>query len=272
MAIEMGCETYTWLMPGPEHHDLTHIMTVVGKSGFTGVEPMNIFLNGLDTVEKMAEQLDKNGIKLHSLALVLDWLNPEETAEEKAEADKMIELVKAFSGCILMPCQMPTTRPEDADELKVRQDNMLNCVHAVCERAVVAGVECSYHPNSPDTSIWRTPADYDRLLPLLNGDVCGWTPDLGHMAKGGLDLMKYVKEFRPIINHLHLKDMYENGDWALMGEGTIDFVEIAQYLIETGFDGYIIAEDESDYAEKNPDEATFKIAKWMIDNIGPIIP
>ena len=277
MAIEMGCETYTWLMPGPEHHDLKHIMTVVGEAGFAGIEPIHInaaqeqFLNGLHTVEAMSEHLTKNNIKLFSLALVLDWLNPEETPEEKAEADLMIELCSNFPGCVLMPCQMPTSRPEDPEELKVRQDNMIACVHAVCERAKAKGVECSYHPNSPDTSVWRTTADYERLLPMLDPNLCGWTPDLGHMAKGGVDIMTFIRKFRPIINHLHFKDMYDDGRWALMGQGIINFKEVVQYLVDTDYDGYIIAEDESEYAEKNPDGATIEIGKWMNEEIGPII-
>jgi len=272
--MRIACETYAWLMPGEKYQEkLDHIMTIVSKAEFEGIEPVSIFLNPLSDPAVMAEHLKKNNLKLAAMALICDWLEGEETEAERAHADAMIALIKQHEGAVLMACQMPTTRPDDAAGLVVRQDNMLSCIHAVAKRAKDAGIaEVSYHPNSPDTSIWRTPADYDRCLPLLNGDLIGWTPDVGHMANGDVEVLKYMKAYRSIINHVHFKDMFADKKWAMMGEGIIDFEAIIRYLVETNYNSWLVIEDECAKAEVDPDAVTLEIGEYIKKKILPLLP
>ena len=38
--IRIGCETYTWQMPGEQYKDkLGHIMQIMSQAGFDGFEP-----------------------------------------------------------------------------------------------------------------------------------------------------------------------------------------------------------------------------------------
>ena len=46
--IKIGCETYTWQMPGEIYKGkLDHIMGIASQTGFTGIEPETSFFGDL---------------------------------------------------------------------------------------------------------------------------------------------------------------------------------------------------------------------------------
>ncbi|MGJ8736228.1 MAG: hypothetical protein ACSHXE_06530, partial [Zobellia laminariae] len=69
----------------------------------------------------------------------------------------------------------------------------------------------------------------------------------------------------------HYKDMYDNGKWAAMGDGIIDFKGITSYLKETDFEGWIIVEDECDAAITDPDGVTLKDGIYIEEVLRPLI-
>ena len=266
--IKIGCETYTWQMPGEQYKGkLDHIMGVMAQAGFTGIEPETSFLQELSDPVLMKEVLDKHGMELSVLCLVEDWLNPKETDAERASADKWIEYLEHFPDTLFLPVQMPTTRTN----LVERQKNLLSCVNAIAQRAADKGIKSSYHPNSPETSIFRTEEDYKVLLNGLDSRVIKYTPDVGHMAKGGMDPVKVIREYRELVNCIHYKDMFENGEWAAMGEGIIDFETLTMDLVKTDFDGWIIFEDECDLAITDPDGVTLKDGEYINNKIRSLL-
>ncbi len=266
--IQIGCQTYTWQMSGEKYiGKLPHIMGIANKAGFAGVEPEVQFLGELYDPQVMAAELNNNDIEFAAVCLVEDWLNPQETEQEKANADKTIEFLKEFPETMLALCQMPG---ESRDHLEQKQDNLLSCANEIAKRATDQGLKCGYHPNSPASSIFRTAEDYGVLLNGL-GPELGWIPDVGHIAKGGMDPLGMMKEFRDLINHVHYKDMNTDGTWAAMGEGSIDFIGITQFLADTDYSGWIIVEDECDAAIPDPDGITMQDGVYIEQKLKPIV-
>lgn len=84
--IKIGCETYTWQMPGEMYKGkLDHIMGICNKAGFIGIEPETSFFGDLADPVKMKETLQKHNQELAVLVHVEDWRNPKETDDEKSE-------------------------------------------------------------------------------------------------------------------------------------------------------------------------------------------
>ena len=267
--IKIGCETYTWQMPGEQYKGkLEHIMEVCAQAGFQGIEPETSFMQHLEDPLLMKEALDQHQLELAVLCVVEDWLHPEETKEERTRADQWIQFLAHFPDTILLLVQMPGT---DRENLAERQANLLSCVNAFAARAVDAGIECSYHPNSPSGSIFRIESDYEILLNGLDPKVIGYCPDVGHIAKGGMDPAEIIRRYRSQVNLVHYKDMYEDGRWAPTGEGFIDFQTITTELKETGYEGWIIMEDECDEAITDPDGVTLKDGLFIKKEIEPLL-
>lgn len=267
--IKLACETYTWQMPGEQYKGkLEHIMEVCAKAGFTGIEPETSFMQHLEDPEKMKDALAKWGLDLAVLCVVEDWLHPKETAEELERANKWIEFLSHFPDTILLPVQMPQS---DRSNLQERQQNLLSCVNAFAKRAADKGITCSYHPNSPMGSVYRTEEDYKILLNGLDSNVIGYCPDVGHIAKGGMNPREIMRQYRPLINLVHYKDMYADGRWAETGKGNIDFVGITQDLIDSDYEGWIVMEDECDECITNPDGVTMRDGVFIEEVIKPLL-
>jgi inosose dehydratase len=274
--IKIGCEHYAWVMAGciepnePFYDKIDHVANVCGKAGFQGFEPIDKFLYSFYDHNKLGDSMKNAGIELSSIVLLDDWLNPTETDAEKIASDKLIDFMsKHFPEAVVMLCQMPTTR--DENNLAERHDNLISCINEISKRAAGKGLKCSYHPNSPETSIWRDASDYEKLLPRLDASVLGWTPDVGHMALRDMDPAQLMRDYRSIINHVHYKDMHADKSWALMGEGVVDFKTITQELVDTNFEGWIIVEDECERSVNEPDQVTIECGDYSKAVIEPII-
>ncbi len=265
-SIRFGCQTYTWQMSIDKYRGkLEHIVSMVKASGMEGLEPELCMLDGFASdPARLRECLASKGVELGALCLVCDWLGFGETPEERSKADSCIAMLKAhFPGAVLALCQMPG---KDRANLEERQRNALACVNAVGRRAAEAGVAAAFHPNSPAGSVFRVERDYGVLLAGLDASAVGFIPDAGHIAKGGMDPVKLVRDNASLVRHVHFKDMDKDGAWVEMGRGVIDFHGIVETLAGAGYKGWIMVEDESKLAERDPDAATMANGEYIAAN------
>jgi len=278
MAIKFGSEVYTWFMDGygeGNDNQLPHMAKIIAKSGFTGIEPMVLepydtyWMGDCKDPAKLKDALDEAGIELAALALICKWDGSEETESERACADWTIETLKHFPGAALGTVPLPDGR----HDLEQRRVNLVNNVNRVSRRAAEAGLQCSFHPNSPPPSIVRTQDDYDVVLNSLDPSATGWTPDVGHIARGGMDVIDTMTKWAHLVNHIHYKDFSGNGPepWAQMGSGKLDFHRITEWLTLRNYDGWIICEDECEKAIKDPDGVTLQNGEWCKENLGPLV-
>jgi inosose dehydratase len=266
--MRFGCQTYTWLMSGEKYKGrVPHILRVARGAHFEGLEPEVVMLGALSDPAKMNEALAATGMQLGGVCLVEDWAHQQEAEMERARADQYIKFLTHFPGCMFVLCQMPG---KDRRSLSERQQNLLSCVNAIALRAARNGVPCSYHPNSPEGSVFRTAEEYELLLNCLVPETIGFAADVGHIARGGMDPVAILRKYRERVNHVHFKDMCADGQWAGMGRGTIDFPQIVSDLHRSGFEGWVMIEDECAQAELDPDASTVVNGSYVRDVLSPL--
>ncbi len=268
LPFRFGAEVYTWFMNnnGETYKgQLGHMIEVISKAGFTGIQPIFSWMGELGDPDRLADKLREQNIELAAVALALEWNEKEETTAEREEADRAISLLEKFPGAILCTVQYPTGR----HEVENRRRNLVNIVNTVSRRAAERGVPCSFHPNSPHSSITRTEEDFRVILESLDQAATGWCPDVGHIINGGMDPLDKMKEYASLINHVHYKDWDGAPEFALMGNGKVDLVGITQWLKDINFDGWIICEDEGKEALKDPDFVTLHDGRWIQETLIP---
>jgi len=239
LPFKFGAEVYTWFMnnDGETYKgQLGHMIEVIAKSGFTGIQPIYSWMGDLSDPARLKDKLND-----------------------------AINLLQHFPGAILCTVQKPTGR----NELTTRRSNLVNIVNQVSRRAMEKGVTSSFHPNSPHTSITRTEEDYKVILETLDNSVTGWCPDVGHIINGGMDPLEKMKEYRSLINHVHYKDWDGEPEFALMGKGKVDLLGITQWLKDNDYKGWIICEDEGKEALEDPDFVTLHDGRCVNENLLP---
>ena len=258
--LRYACQTYSWQMSiDLWRGQVGHLVDVVADAGFTGFEPEFVMLGDDWSTRSLAADLERHdGLSLAALVVAEDWHDHVETAEEADRADRAVEAAAALgSRLVLVP--LPGA---DRSDLDARQRRIMSCVAEIRDRAGQRGVYTTFHANSPSGSVFRTPADYEVLRELLPEGV-GFTPDLGHLAKGGLDPLTVVQDWGGRVDHVHVKDLHADGTWAPTGEGVVDVEGVLRHLESTAFSGWVTFEDESPSAKADPDAATRRNGAWI---------
>lgn len=268
LPFRFGSEVYTWFMSGngtTHQGRLGHMIEIIAQAGFTGIQPIFTWMGELVDPDRLEAKLKEQGIELAAVALALEWNGAEESQSERIVANNAISLLERFPGAVLNTVQIPTGR----HNLEERRRSLVNIVNTVSARAKDKGVPCSFHPNSPHTSIIRTEEDYKVVLESLDTTVTGWTPDVGHIINGDMDPLTKMKEYASLINHVHYKDWDGNPEFTLMGSGKVDLLSITQWLKDINYGGWIICEDEGKEALDDPDFVTLHDGRWIQNDLIP---
>jgi inosose dehydratase len=257
--LRYACQTYSWQMSIDTYRGRAdHMVRVAAEAGFAGFEPELVMLGDGWSTAELAANLQRHGLELAALVLAESWRDSRETDDEKDRASQAIDATSRLRArLVLVP--LPGLDRSDARE---RQRSSMACMGAVAERAADAGVGCTFHPNSPTGSAFRTAADYEVMADLLPESI-GYTPDIGHIAKGGMDPLSVIRTWRSRVDHVHVKDLAASGGWAETGQGVIDIDGVLDYLEETRFPGWVTFEDESPAAKADPDRATMLNGRWI---------
>jgi inosose dehydratase len=269
-GIRFGSEVYTWFMKESGRANanrLDHIIGVIARAGFAGIQPIFSWMGDLGDPCCLAESVGSRSLELAAMSFVLDWNHEGETEEELREAESVMNFLAHFPGALLCVVQMPRGR----FDLEVRRKRLVGNLNALARRAADRGIVTTFHPNSPETSIARTREDYEVLLNGLDSNVIGWTPDVGHIINGGMDPLETMQQYADLINHVHYKDWDGNAAFAVMGDGKVDFVAITTWLRDRGFMGWIVCEDEGHRAIDDPDGVTVQDGAWVRTHLDPLL-
>ena len=262
--ILYGSQTYPWQMNVDKYHgQVPHMVKTLKAAGFTGIEAEIVMLGDYyHDWMKLKELLDEEGIALAALAVHEDWLLPQETPDEWDRMEESLRFLSHFPTAKLALCHVAAD-PVREHNLYEKQKNQLSCLQEIGRRARERGIVPVFHPNSGENSIFRYESDYHIMFDGLFEGGIGYAPDVGHMANGGMDPLKVIRENRDLVQHVHFKDMGEDHTWVTMGRGIIDFKGIVRYLDETDYRGWIMTEDESPDAVADSDGVVMADGKYI---------
>lgn len=110
-----------------------------------------------------------------------------------------------------------------------------------------------------------------RAVMAATGPSVGLLLDTGHAYSAGYDYQILLEEFGYRINHIHLKDIrgdilkavreqdlsfndaVRKGMFAVPGDGIVDFRPLAQFVKDSGYQGWMVVEAEQDPSLEPPD-------------------
>jgi sugar phosphate isomerase/epimerase len=170
-------------------------------------------------------------------------------ADDLRAAGAAIAFAAAFPGTHVAFGSATRVSPGPADAKLATAARFYNAAAAL---GATAGVPVAVHPSSHHDTLLLTRDDYDRLFARLDPGV-GWVPDTGHILRGGQDIQATLQAHRPRIRYLHLKDVGAEGGWRMLGAGICDVPAVVAAVREApAFNGWLVLEEESDEARRDP--------------------
>ncbi|WP_022885530.1 sugar phosphate isomerase/epimerase family protein [Glaciibacter superstes] len=127
-------------------------------------------------------------------------------------------------------------------------------------RAAQLGIRLSLHHHYGQPVM--LPEDVREFWGAIEPGVIGLTVDTGHLVRSGVeDIPGFLREFAPIIDNIHLKDV-QGDDWCLPGEGELDLDLILDTMAEIGYGGWLCIDEES----TAPLDESLRVAgRWLAE-------
>jgi inosose dehydratase len=155
------------------------------------------------------------------------------------------------------------SRPELDDE---QWDTLLRNLDRLQEAAAERGIRAVLHPHV-GTMIEKR----DEVYRVLNGSTIPLCLDTGHLLIGGTDPLELVEAHASRITHAHLKDVdaalaarvqageltyteaVAQGMYTPLGTGDVGIGKIVNGLLDSGFDGWFVLEQDTILSEEPTD-------------------
>jgi len=252
MAIKVACQTYTWEMLGDQWQGkVTDILDWVCDAGYHGIEITNTMIKEFyDKPNDFAVELKKRDLELSAFAYATPtgFTDPDLWGEYMSGAIKAMNFLKHFPNPKLGLGGAANPSRENA---LLKLDQAIKFYNKVGQLGTALGISVNVHPHSHHGSLLESDMEYQYLLDRLDPIYISFGPDTGHIIRGGQDLMTCLKKHIHRITHLHLKDVDSNRNWKPLGEGICDFPSVFDLLNSVGYDGWVVAEEESDFARQD---------------------
>lgn len=166
-----------------------------------------------------------------------------------------------------------------ADELK----HLADTLNAVGSAMLATGSVRACLHNHVGTVI-ESENELENVLALTDPDALFIGLDTGHLAWAGADVATFVERYAPRIAAIHLKDIHpgirakgvtegwkyatfaQNGLFAELGEGSVDFGRIVAALRNADYSGWLLV--ETDVTTKATPAESLRISREYLRGLG----
>jgi len=256
--------------PGPRPVNAEAIETIfkdVSSQGFYGLELFSWQIEGMEANGSLTPFIEKYGLPLVSSYTGMNLTDP---AQRRATIDAAVataKIVKKNGGKIIVvgPNGVPRANYVFADH----KADILATLNEGAKAIVDVGLTPVLHQHT-GTCIETRDETY-AIMEAVDTRNLKFGPDIGQLQKGGSDPVQVVKDFLPVIHHMHLKD-FSGGDafvgYSPLGMGKVNIPAVLDMMEGRTLNGMIMVElDSSGNMPMAPLE-TAKIAKTYLEKQG----
>ena len=250
-GTRVGCQTYTWEMLGADWTGTPDdILDAVSRAGYEGVEFSNNMIGHyLDTPDRFASALRERKLACAGYAYATSGFTDAACYDEdSAGAERGL----VFCSELGVPLCLGGAASSSREQYDAKLAQAVRFYREVAERGSRLGVTVCLHPHSHHGSLLESAVEYDRVLSATSDSGLMFNPDAGHIVRGGQALMDCIRSHRARIAHVHIKDVDVDRNWQPLGQGSIDWGQLFDLLVDTQYAGWIVAEEESARAREDP--------------------
>jgi len=235
----------------------------VSQVGFHGLE---IFAWQVDAMEGhggIGPLIEKYKLPLIAVYGGPNLTNPD---QRKASLERTIanaKLVKRYGGKAIV--FGPNAVNRSSFVFNEHRAHILSALNDGAKAVVDLGLTPVLHPHT-GTCIETRDETY-AIMENVDTRYLKFGPDVGQLAKGGADPVQIVRDFLPLVHHVHLKD-FDGGPaylgYAPIGRGHVNLGAILDMCETRQMDGMVMVELDSSDVMPIPPRETAEIARtWL---------
>ncbi|HSW51399.1 MAG TPA: sugar phosphate isomerase/epimerase, partial [Bryobacteraceae bacterium] len=139
-------------------------------------------------------------------------MNLEDPARRSVEIERIVRwggLLKKYGGSIAAIGPTAVKRP--GYDFASSKASIVTTLNEMCKALADIGVVGVMHQHTGTSIEFRD--EVYAVMEAVDTRYVKFGPDVGQLAKGGADAVQVVKDFLPVIRHVHLKDFLGGPHW-----------------------------------------------------------
>jgi inosose dehydratase len=252
--LKIGHTGITW---GFKPEDAAVAIHDVASLGYQGYETFGEVLVAWQTKGGLKAVLDENRLPLISAYCNVNLTDPTKRSDEVARAVLWAKLIKESGGVTAVIG--PNGVKRASYDFNASKSDIVSALNEICKAVDGVGIIPALHQHT-GTCIESRDEVY-AVLEAVDTRYVKFGPDVGQLAKGGVDPVKVVKDFLPLIRHVHLKDWNGGPHWAEycpLGQGKVDVPAVLALLEQSPEMKIIMVELDP---SKNPPSTPLETAR-----------
>lgn len=265
--IKIGYTCLIWNAAPRTPENLEVALKDVSILGYHKFETFAEVLESWDLKGELGMLIDRYKVPLTSGYLSTDVTDPAKRIENVEKVIRLSKVIKKHKGTFLVLAANGINRSQYNF-----QESRKNVVESLNDYAMAAndvGLGAGFHQHT-GTAIESKEETY-ALMETANTKHLKFAPDVGQLQKGGVDALQVVKDFLPILKHMHLKDFAGGPHFAgycPLGQGKVDIAGILDTLEKSKSEANVMVElDGSKNAPMTPLE-TAQVTKTYLKKLG----
>ncbi len=241
-------------------------VTGIASLGFYGFETFGDILVKWEDRGGLGTVLEKHKLALISGYCSINLTDPAQRAAEMAKADKYCEVIKKYNGRIFVVG--PNGVRRSTYDFAASKANIVSTLNELAKRVEDHGLTPVLHQHT-GTCVESRDETY-AVLEAADTKHLKFGPDVGQLTKGGQDAVQVVKDFLPIVQHMHLKDYNGKDDhlsgYCPLGEGTVNVPAILDMMEGRTISGMVMGELDNDgrnLSQRSPEELVKKSRDYL---------
>jgi inosose dehydratase len=229
---------------GPRSVDPAYIEGIfkdISSLGYYGLELFTFQIQGMEANGGMTPLIDKYKLPLISAYGGPNLMDASQRKENIAQALEPAKLLKKYGGKVLVIG--PNGVRRDTYNFKDHKDNIITTLNEFGKALAEIGLTGCLHQHT-GTCIESRDETY-AVMEAVDTRYVKFGPDIGQLQKGGSDPVQVVKDFLPIVNHMHMKD-YSGGEafvgYCPLGQGKVNIPAILDIMDGRQIAGMIMVE------------------------------
>ncbi|HEY4047338.1 MAG TPA: TIM barrel protein [Acidobacteriaceae bacterium] len=243
--IQIGHTAITW-----SNDQVEQAIADISSLGFYGFETFGQVLEKWETQGGLGRVLDEHQLPLVSAYCTLNLTDAAKRQDSIDTAVKWGKLIKKYGGRVSVIGPNPVQR--DAYDFSDHKADIVTTLNEASKAISDLGLTAALHQHT-GTCVESRDETY-AVLDAVDTRYVKFGPDIGQLTKGGSDALQVVKDFLPLVQHMHLKD-YNGKDphligYCPLGQGKVNIPAILDLMEGKKISGMINGELDND--PKNP--------------------
>ncbi len=239
----------------------------IGALGYYGFESFGHIIEAWEPKGGMGRLLEQAKLPLISAYCPTNLTDASKRADEVGKMVRWGKLIKKYGGTVAVIG--PDNVKRDGYNFKAVKPNIVAALNDIGKALAGVGVTGALHQHTGTCVMTRD--EVYGVMEAVDTRYVKFGPDVGQLAAGGAEPLKVVKDFLPLIEHVHLKD-FDGGPhyagYCPLGKGKVDIPGTLDLLEQSKIKAMVMVELDPSQGMPIAAMETARMSKELLQKLG----